>query len=111
MTVGRLENPVLKSAVDLLNYADPDETGLRMVMADDLMLHAGNRAGLERSIDILNATTADGSISNADIKGLLNRASGKMWGAEYSRTFEPREFLAELAIALKDYLQRHPQLR
>ena len=109
--MSRLENPLLKWAVDLLNYAGPDETGVRMVMLDDLMEDVGDRFSLERATEAIAALNADEAISNGEIKGLLNRASGKTWGIEYHRTYRPREFLAELKGALKDYLRRHPELR
>ena len=109
--VSRLDDPLLKSAIDLLNYADPDGTGKHMVLADDLMAHRADRASLEAAADKLAALRNDETISNAEIKGQLNRASGKTWGIEYGRVFEPRAFVAELERAVRDYLRRRPDLR
>jgi phage gp37-like protein len=109
--MGRLDDPLLKWSVDLLNYADPDETRHRVVLADDLMAHRANRASLEQAADRLAALSADEQVSNAEIKGLLNRASGRTWGIEYDRVFKPREFLSELEYAVRDYLRRRPDLR
>ncbi|MBW8302579.1 MAG: hypothetical protein K0M78_01255 [Brevundimonas sp.] len=109
--MGWRDDPDLKWAIDLLNYADPDETGQHIVLADDLMAHRADRASLERAADRLAALRDDQTISNAEIKGLLNRASGKTWGGEYDRVFEPREFVAELERAVRDYLRRRPDLR
>ena len=111
MTMARLDDPLLKWAVFLLNNADPDETKLRMVLADDLMAHQGDRASLEQAAEKLAALREDETISNGEIKGLLNRASAKMWGSEYDRVFKPREFVSELERAVRDYLRRHPELR
>ncbi|MFA4893148.1 hypothetical protein [Brevundimonas sp.] len=105
------DEAVLKWAIDLLNYADRDQTGQHIVLADDLMAHHADRANLERAADRLAALRDDDTISNAEIKGLLNRASSKTWGGEYDRVFEPREFVAELERAVRDYLRRRPDLR
>lgn len=109
--MGWKDDAVLKWAVDLLNYADPDQSGRHIVLADDLMAHRGDRASLERAAARLAALRDDQTISNAEIKGLLNRASGKTWGGEYGRTFEPRAFVAELERAVRDYLRRRTDLR
>lgn len=109
--MGRLEDPLLKWAVDLLNYADPDDTRQRIVLADDLMAHHADRASLERAADRLAALVADAQVSDAEIKGLLNWASGRTWGIEYDRVFKPREFLSGLEHAVREYLRRRPDLR
>lgn len=109
--MGRLDDPDLRSAIDLINYVDPDETRLQMVVADDLMSEFADRAALLFAADKLATLCADETISSADIKGLLNRASGKTWGVWYNRKFEPRAFVAELERAVRDYLRRRPDLR
>lgn len=109
--MSRLDDPLLKWAIDLINHADPDETGQRMVLADDLMERRADRAGLERAVGALAALGRDETVTDAEIKGLLNRASGKSWGIEYDRVFEPRAFLAELEQAVREYLRRRPELR
>jgi len=109
--MGGTDDPDLRWAVDLLNYGDPDQTGRRMVLADDLMAGRADRAGLQKAADRLAALRADPAITDAEIKGLLNRASNKTWGGEYDRVFEPREFVAELERAMRDYLRRRPDLR
>lgn len=109
--MGRMDDPALKWAIDLVNYADPDETGLHMTLAEDLMIDRANRASLEAAADRLAILRDDETISNGEIKGLLNRASGKTWGTEYAQRFEPRAFIAELERAVRDYLRRRPDLR
>ena len=109
--MGWKDDAFLQWAVFLLNYADPDETRQHVVLADDLMAQLGDRASLGRAADRLAALRDDQTISNAEIKGLLNRASGKTWGIEYDRVLEPREFVAELERAVRDYLRRRPDLR
>jgi inosine/xanthosine triphosphate pyrophosphatase family protein len=109
--MGWNDDAILKWAVDLLNYADPDQVGQHIVLADDLMARRADRASLEQAADRLAALRDDQTITNAEIKGLLNRASGKTWGGEYDRVFEPREFVAELERAVRDYLRRRPDLR
>lgn len=101
----RLDDEWLLSAVDLINYADPDEGGVRMVLADDLLVRR-DRPTLLRTLQTLTEALDDESISNGEWKGLLNRASAKTWGSEYSRVFTPREFLDELKQALENYLRR-----
>ena len=63
---------------------------------------------------VISATglwTPPHSISNAELKGLLNRATDKTWGWEYARIFTPREFLEELKLAIENYLRRHGDVR
>jgi phage gp37-like protein len=109
--MSRLDDPLLLWAIELLNYADPDETSQHMVLADDLILDRGDRPSLERAADRLATLHADQTVANAEIKGLLNRASGRSWGVEYERAFGPRAFLAELERAIREYLRRHAELR
>lgn len=101
----------LNWALDLLNYADPDPSGQRIVLADDLIEHHADRASLEQAANQLAALRLNETVSNADIKGLLNRVSAKTWGMEYDRRFEPREFVEELERAVRDYLRRRRHLR
>ncbi len=105
----------VKQAVDLINYADPDSSGQHIVLADDLLAGAfgpsPNLSRFRQSAEALAEILADESISNADLKGLLNRASAKMWGAEYERRFTPREFLEELKAAIEKYVRRKGGVR
>lgn len=111
--MGALDDDRLGQAVRLIAFADPDPTGRRMVLADDLLSGRaeGTRANLEAADRRLAEALADESVSNADLKGVLNRASGKTWGVDYDRRFTAREFVEEMRRAVQDYLQRHPGLR
>jgi len=90
---------LLPETAELLNYAEPDAAQTGMVMASDLMAGFVSRDWLEAGLENLHAVLADGSLTTADLKGPLNRASAKMWGFEYNRRFTPREFLEELRDA------------
>ncbi len=113
MKAVKLDNPSLLVAVQLLTCADPDETGEHIVLADDLMSNSSYifGAALPLALEALTAVLADESISNAELKGLLNRATDKTWGWEYARIFTPREFLEELKLAIENYLRRHGDVR
>lgn len=89
---------------DLLNYTEPDQTGLRMVLAPDLLPAWVSREVVKRALDNVDALLVDRSVSTADLKGELNRASHRTWGGEYGRTFTPREFLEEYRAALEGFL-------
>ncbi len=98
----------------LLVCADPDESGQHIVLADDLMSNSAEFSGgqaLPLALEALTAVLGDTSITNTELKGLLNRATSKSWGLEYARVFTPREFLEELKLAIENYLRRHGGLR
>ena len=102
----KLDNETLRFAVDLINYADPDPTGMHMVLADDLLQPwQHDRANLQRALQVLTEVLDSGTFSGGELKGLLNRASAKTWGFEYSRSFTSAEFVAELKLALENYLR------
>ncbi|NBB51586.1 hypothetical protein GVN24_25195 [Rhizobium sp. CRIBSB] len=108
----KLDNEVLRFAIDLINYADPDPTGLHMVMAEDLLEHwRPDKAHLQRALHVLTEVLEGEAFSGSELKGLLNRASGKCWGTEYSRSFTPVEFVAELKRALENYLRHSESAR
>ncbi|HYD26093.1 hypothetical protein [Brevundimonas sp.] len=93
-------------AIDLINYVDPDEARTGMVMSEDLMAHVVSREHLRMALANLREVLADQAVTNADLKGRLNRASGRTWGGEYDRVFSPREFLETLAAAVEAYLHK-----
>ena len=93
-------------ATDLINYVDPDEARTGMVMAEDLMAHVVSREHLRAALANLREVLADRTVTTADLKGHLNRASGRTWGMEYDRRFTPREFLEALAGAIETYLHK-----
>ena len=106
--VDPLSDGYLLLAVDLINAADPDKAGAGMSLADDLMKSLGmDDDALPICLQRLEGLLADTSVSSAELKGLLNRASNKTWGIQYDRTFTPREFLEALRNALEDYIRRH----
>lgn len=96
---------LLPETADLINYAEPDETGLRMVMAADLMRDLITRTRLEAGLANLDQVLADENLSAAELKGVLNRVSGGVWGMEYARPFTPREVLEELRTAIRRHLE------
>jgi hypothetical protein len=75
-------------------------------MAEDLMAHVVSRERLQAALANLREVLADRTVTNGDLKGPLNRASGRTWGGEYDRVFTPREFLEALAAAIEGYLQK-----
>lgn len=99
-----LRHPDLRASVGLLNYVDPDEHRTGMVLAPDLLNGAYDRGALKRASEVLKAAVADQGTTDAELKGVLNRQSAKMWGAEFDRAFTPREFLSELSAAIDAYL-------
>lgn len=99
-----LRQPALRAAVDLLNSVDPDQTRTRMVLAPDLLNGAYDLGALKQASAVLKAAVADPAITDAELKGVLNRQSAKMWGAEFHRAFTPREFLSELSAAIDAYV-------
>jgi hypothetical protein len=104
----RLSDPHLLLAVSLVNMADPDKAPNGMRIADNLMKSSfpSDHTELPMCLERLNGLLADPNISSGELKGLLNRASGKTWGIQYDRTFTPREFLEALRTALEEYLRR-----
>ena len=86
-----------------------------MVLADDLMennvLGQGCRQALERAGSTLTQFVDDESLTNAEVKGILNRACGRCWGMGYEPVLKPKEFVIALRDAVNDYLRRHPELR
>ena len=90
----------------LIDFAEPDEDHTRMVLAPDLMLGFVNRPFLELAARHLDEVLADETVSTADLKGALNRASGGTWGVEYHCAFTPREFLEALKTAIETHLRR-----
>jgi len=108
-----LGDPEFLFAVDLLNNAEPDETRVAVRLADDLMRANvfADRRQLAGCLAKLHEVLADETLSSAELKGVLNRASGSAWGFEYDRKFTPRQFLEALGGALEDYLRRNRDLR
>ena len=95
---------------DLINHAEPDGPRTGMVLAPDLTPDWVDQAFLAFALRELDAVLADETVTNADLKGLLNRASAGTWGMEYDRVFTAREFLQALRAAVKAHLPRRPRV-
>ncbi|MFN3559052.1 MAG: hypothetical protein ACK4UQ_07165 [Brevundimonas sp.] len=95
-----LHSLAVTEAASLLNAVEPDATRKRMVLAPDLVGGVVGKQHLAEAAALLAKIIADEAITNAELKGLLNRVSARTWGVEYDRTFKPREFLAELIAAI-----------
>ena len=103
-----LSDKYLLLAVDLINVVDPDEAGMGMRIADDLMkARYGDDSALPICLERLESLLADTNVSSAELKGLLNRASNKTWSIQYDRAFSPRQFLEALRTALAKHIRRH----
>jgi hypothetical protein len=95
---------------DLINYADPDDARTGMVLAPDLTTGRVDPAFLAFALRSLGEVLADETVSTADLKGALNRASAGTWGMDYDRAFTPREFLEALRTAIEAHLPRPPRV-
>lgn len=101
-----LHSPAVTEAAALLNAVEPDETRKRMILAPDLLAGVIDAPRMAEASALLATIIADDAITNAEIKGLLNRVSARTWGVDYDRAFKPREFLAELIAAIDAYLRK-----
>ncbi len=69
---------------EILHALDPVEGGTSVVIAPDLLPRDFPRAGLTEAGEFLDRLLADPDVSNADLKGLLNRETSSSWSMEFS---------------------------
>jgi hypothetical protein len=84
---------------------DPANDGAEVVIAEDsLSEHSWiGRSELTQCRSYLDALLADKMTSNADLKGMLNRNTGRAWGVEFDfgvNANAARRFLEALQRAL-----------
>jgi hypothetical protein len=91
---------------ELLRCMDPVEDGARVAIADDLLRPDFPKSGFREAVEFLDSLLADPAVSNADLKGLLNRETSSMWAAELG--FDSMAMGARRCLeALREAIVRH----
>ena len=67
----------------ILRCIDPADDGTSIVIAHDLLDPDFPQAGFKEASAYLTQLLADPEISNADLKGLLNRETSSAWSMEF----------------------------
>lgn len=80
----RLDQPPAAFRV-LVNAVDTVNGGREMKLARDLLAHHGevSKSAFAEAKAYVDALLADDQIANADLKGLLNRSAGPVWGIQF----------------------------
>ncbi len=95
----------LEFALSVATAADPDRDARRPVIVPDLVrANDWDRETLATMRASLAAALNDPTISNADLKGALQRSAGRAWQMPYDHIFKPREFAEALLVALEVHL-------
>lgn len=69
----------------VVNAVDPMHGGREMRIARDLLAHHGevSQSAFAEAKAYLDGLLADDQVANADLKGLLNRSAGQLWGIQF----------------------------
>ena len=77
---GALRPPAAFS--ELLSCADPAGDDAGLVIAADLLRPDFPKSGFREATDFIDGVLADPAVSNADLKGLLNRETSSAWSLD-----------------------------
>jgi hypothetical protein len=91
---------------ELLGCLDAVEEGTTIAIATDLLNSNFPDSGFKEAADFLDRLLADPTVSNADLKGLLNRETSSAWAMELG--FDPSARGARRCLeALRGAIARH----
>jgi len=68
---------------EILHSLDPIDEGTSVAIARDLLGRSFPKAGFKEANEFLKQLLADPDVSNADLKGLLNRETSSSWSMEF----------------------------